>query len=102
MTTRRATDITAALDAFIATKAEIYAMLARIADLNDPHFKASPGEIHGCYVGDMRCTASQLREILDACFKVGAQASSALPASLACSPPKKPAHTAPSDEQSSN
>ena len=36
MTTRRATDNTAALDAFIAAKADIDAMLARLAQKNPP------------------------------------------------------------------
>jgi hypothetical protein len=74
MTTRRATDNTAALDAFIAAKADIDAMLARIAALSDEHFNASPDQIHWGHVGDLRRTASQLRQITDAWFKEGEHA----------------------------
>jgi hypothetical protein len=75
MTTRRAlTSNDKALDAFIAAKAEIDAMLARIAALSDEHFNASPDEIHWGHVGDLRRTASQLRQITDAWFKEGEHA----------------------------
>jgi hypothetical protein len=43
MTKRR--DNTQALDAFIAKKAEIDAMLARLQTLSDEHFNWSPDEI---------------------------------------------------------
>ncbi|MEC5292262.1 MULTISPECIES: hypothetical protein [unclassified Aurantimonas] len=40
--TRRATDNTKALDAFIAAKFEIDAMLERLKALSDGHFKTPP------------------------------------------------------------
>ena len=44
--TRRATDNSKALDAFLAAKTEIDAMLERLATLSANHFETSPDEIH--------------------------------------------------------
>jgi hypothetical protein len=44
--TRRAQDNTKALDAFLAAKFEIDAMLARLAALSADHFETNPDEIH--------------------------------------------------------
>ena len=44
--TRRATSSEKALDAFIAAKTEIDAMLQRLAALSADHFETSPDEIN--------------------------------------------------------
>lgn len=46
MTTRRAASNDKALDAFIAAKTEIDALLERLAALSSDHFETSPDEIH--------------------------------------------------------
>jgi hypothetical protein len=46
MTTRRATDNTKALDAFMTAKFQIDAMLGRLTALSDDHFEAHPDEIN--------------------------------------------------------
>lgn len=74
MATRRTTDNTAALDAFIAAKSDIDAMLARIAKLSDDHFETNPDEIHWGHVGDLKRYAGLLRQITDAAFKEGEHA----------------------------
>jgi hypothetical protein len=51
--TRRATDNTKALEAFLAAKFEIDAMLARLAAFSTDHFQASPDEIHWGHVGTL-------------------------------------------------
>jgi hypothetical protein len=43
--TRRATDNSKALDAFIAAKLEIDTMLERLKALSDDHFETKPDEI---------------------------------------------------------
>jgi hypothetical protein len=74
MTTRRATDNTKALDAFMATKAQIDAMLERLKALSDDHFEAHPDEINWGHVGTLNHYASLLRQITDAAFKEGEHA----------------------------
>ena len=63
-----------ALDAFIAKKAEIDAMLERIKALSDDHFDTSPDEINWGHVGTLNHYASLLRQITDAAFKEGEHA----------------------------
>ena len=46
MTTRRATDNTKALDAFMTTKFQIDTMLVRIKTLSDDHFETHPDVIN--------------------------------------------------------
>ena len=46
MTTRRTTDNSKALDAFMTTKFQIDAMLERLKSLSDDHFEAHPDEIN--------------------------------------------------------
>ena len=72
--TRRASDNTKALDAFIAAKAEIDAMLARLAALSADHFETSPDEIHWGHVGTLDHYRTKLREISDMAFKEGEHA----------------------------
>ena len=72
--TRRAQDNTKALDAFIAAKTDIDAMLARLAALSADHFKTSPDEIHWGHVGTLNHYRAKLREITDSAFKEGEHA----------------------------
>ena len=74
MTTRRATDNSKALDAFIAAKIEIDAMLERLAALSADHFETSPDEIHWGHVGALKHYAGLLRQITDSAFKEGEHA----------------------------
>ncbi|GIK82890.1 MAG: hypothetical protein BroJett024_39950 [Alphaproteobacteria bacterium] len=63
-----------ALDAFIAKKAEIDAMLERIEALSDDHFDTSPDEIDWGHVGTLMHYAELLKRITDAAFKEGEHA----------------------------
>ena len=72
--TRRAQDNTKALDAFIAAKTEIDAMLARLQALSDDHFETSPDEIDWGHVGTLNHYRAKLREITDMAFKEGEHA----------------------------
>ena len=63
-----------ALDAFIARKAEIDEMLARIQGLSDDHFNVLPDDVHWCHVGDLAHYAKQLRRITDSAFQEGEHA----------------------------
>ena len=60
-----------ALDAFIARKAEIDAMLARLQALSDEHYNVTPDEVHWGHVGDIAWTAERLRDITDRAFCEG-------------------------------
>jgi len=60
-----------ALDAFMARKAEIDDMLARLQVLSDEHFHASPDDIDWGDVGDLADMATKLREINDRAFRDG-------------------------------
>ncbi|WP_210880363.1 hypothetical protein [Roseovarius autotrophicus] len=72
--TRRATDNSKALDAFLAAKAEIDSMLARLAALSDDHFDTHPDEINWGHVGTLSHYRDRLREITDSAFKEGEHA----------------------------
>ncbi|MFN3727512.1 MAG: hypothetical protein ACK4SZ_14550 [Allosphingosinicella sp.] len=63
-----------ALDAFVAKKAEIDAMLERIKALSDDHFDTSPDEINWGHVGTISHYAELLKRITDAAFKEGEHA----------------------------
>jgi hypothetical protein len=63
-----------AIDAFIAKKASIDAMLTRIAQLSDDHFGADPDKVTWGDVGTIEDYARQLRRITDAAFKEGEHA----------------------------
>jgi len=69
--TRRTTDNSKAIDAFLAAKAEIDSMLARLAALSDDHFETHPDEIHWGHVGTLNHYRDLLREISDAAFREG-------------------------------
>ena len=72
--TRRATDNTKAIDAFIAAKTEIDAMLERLAALSADHFETNPDEITWGHVGTMNHYSAKLREITDMAFSEGEHA----------------------------
>ena len=72
--TRRATTNEKALDAFIAAKTEIDAMLARLQALSDDHFETSPDEINWGHVGTLKHYRAKLREITDMAFSEGEHA----------------------------
>jgi hypothetical protein len=74
MTSRRATDNSKALDAFMTTKFQIDAMLARLSALSDDHFEAHPVEINWGDFGTLNHYASLLRQITDSAFKEGEHA----------------------------
>ncbi len=74
MTTRRATDNSKALDAFMTAKFQIDAMLARLAALSDDHFETDPDAINWGDVGTLNHYASLLRQITDSAFSEGEHA----------------------------
>ena len=63
-----------ALDAFLAAKFEIDAMLERLATLSADHFDTSPDEINWGHVGTLHHYRDRLREITDSAFKEGEHA----------------------------
>jgi hypothetical protein len=71
---RRATDNTRALDAFLAAKVDIDALLARLTTLSADNFDAHPDEINWGHVGTLTHYASLLRQISDSAFKEGEHA----------------------------
>jgi len=71
MTTRRSTDNTKALDAFITAKFQIDTMLDRLKALSADHFETSPDEINWGHVGTLNHYRAKLREITDSAFKEG-------------------------------
>lgn len=60
-----------ALEAFIARKAEIDTMLARLAELSAEHFGVAPEKVHWGDVGTLASYAELLRRITDAAFNEG-------------------------------
>ena len=74
MTRRRATDNAKALDAFIAAKAEIDVMLARLQALSDDHFNFDPDAVNWGSVGSISSVASDLQKITDFLFGEGEHA----------------------------
>jgi hypothetical protein len=62
---------TTSIDAFIARKAEIDAMLARLQALSDNHFDVAPEEVTWGHVGDLGRYAELLKQITDAAFQEG-------------------------------
>ena len=67
-------DNTQALDAFLARKAEIDTMLARIQALSDDYFNVAPDEVHWGHVGDLDRYAELLKRITDIAFREGENA----------------------------
>ena len=67
-------DNSKALAAFIAKKAEIDAMLERLAGLSADHFNTDPDTLHWGHVGNLEFYANQLRRVTDAAFREGEHA----------------------------
>jgi hypothetical protein len=65
---------TQALDAFIARKVEIDAMLARLTALSDEHFEVHPDEVHWGHVGTLAHYAELMKRITDSAFREGEHA----------------------------
>ena len=63
-----------ALAAFVAKKAEIDAMLARLQALSDDHFGYSPDEVTWSHVGTLEHYAELLKRITDMAFNEGEHA----------------------------
>ncbi|MBY4895330.1 hypothetical protein KUL25_21425 [Rhodobacteraceae bacterium N5(2021)] len=63
-----------AKDAFIAKKAAIDAMLARLQSLSEDHFDTHPDEVHWGHVGNLDYYAELLKRITDSAFKEGEHA----------------------------
>ena len=75
MTTRRATTTNdKALNAFLAAKVDIDAMLERLKALSSDHFETHPDEINWGDVGTLNHYASLLRLITDSAFSEGEHA----------------------------
>jgi len=62
---------TKAIDAFITRKAEIDALLIRLAALSDDHFNVEPDAVTWGHVGTLDHYAARLREISDSAFRDG-------------------------------
>ena len=58
-----------ALDAYMARKAEIDTMLARLTALSDDHFNVAPDDINWGHVGTLAHYAELLKRITDSAFK---------------------------------
>lgn len=63
-----------AKDVFIAKKAAIDSMLARLQALSDNHFDSHPDEVHWGHVGNLDHYADLLKRITDSAFKEGEHA----------------------------
>ena len=74
MNTRRTTDNSKALTAFLTAKIEIDAMLARLTTSSHDHFDTHPDEINWGDVGTLNHYASLLRQITDSAFSEGKHA----------------------------
>lgn len=64
----------AALNAFIAAKAEIDAVLKRLVAHSADHFGCGPEEVHWGHVGTLGHYRARLREITDKAFHEGEHA----------------------------
>ena len=64
----------AALEAFVARKNEIDAMLERLNALSDDHFNCAPDDINWSHVGTLALYANMLKDITDAAFNEGEHA----------------------------
>ena len=60
-----------AVAAFVARKAEIDALLARLAELSENHFGVAPDEIHWGHVGDLGFVIERLQQASDFIFQEG-------------------------------
>jgi hypothetical protein len=68
---RRSPDNAQALAAYVARKAEIDAMLQRLASFSDDHFGVTPDDATWGNVGDLGFVAERLRQACDFVFQEG-------------------------------
>ena len=61
----------AALEAFVARKCEIDAMLERLNALSEDHFNCAPDDIDWSHVSTLMRYANILKQITDAAFNEG-------------------------------
>ena len=71
---KRYTDNSEAVAAFLAKKAEIDTMLARLANLSADHFNAEPETLHWGHVGNLEFYVSLLKRVTDSAFREGEHA----------------------------
>jgi hypothetical protein len=64
----------AAIDVFIARKAEIDGMLTRLQALSADHFNVASEDVTWGHVGDLEYYAETLRRVTDTAFKEGEHA----------------------------
>lgn len=64
----------AALAAFVAKKAEIDAMLARLQAFSEDHFGVDPERLNWAHVGSLEYQANLLKQISDFAFGEGEHA----------------------------
>lgn len=60
-----------AIAAFLAKKAEIDTMLARLTALSAEHFNADPETLHWGHVGNLEFYASLLKRVTNSAFREG-------------------------------
>jgi hypothetical protein len=58
-----------AVEAFLAKKAEIDTMLARLTALSTEHFNTDPETLHWGHVGNLEFYASFLKRVTDSAFR---------------------------------
>jgi hypothetical protein len=75
MTRQTARTNDAALAAFVAKKAEIDAMLARLQTFSDDHFGADPERVNWADVGSLEHQLNLLKQISDFALSEGEHAS---------------------------
>ena len=63
-----------ALEAFVARKCEIDAMLERLSALSDDHFNSAPDDVDWGHVDTLARYVTMLKEITDAAFNEGEHA----------------------------
>ena len=71
---KRHKDNSEAVEAFLAKKAEIDTMLARLTALSAEHFNTEPETVHWGDVGDLEFYASLLKRVTDSAFREGEHA----------------------------
>ena len=71
---RKTPDNSEALAAFIARKAEIDTILARLTALSGEHFNAAPDDVTWAHVGTLASYIDSLRQVSDAAFHEGEHA----------------------------
>lgn len=64
--------MTAAMNSFIAKKAEIDEMLEQLTALSADHFECNPDNVNWGHVGMLSYYADMLKRITDAAFKADA------------------------------